>query len=194
MLTDEERKIAEENHNLIYFFINHFNVDIDEYYDIFAIDYIKCVKFWDKDRGKLSTLLCKVFLNTIIKEKRKKKVISEIKLISLNLTISKENKLKLEDVIPDIKANVDTLLELKEDIEFFQKYDETKLLMEGFSIEEIAIKLNVNKNYVLDKIKYVKKEYLKQEIKEIIRGGGSRWINQKGKRANFICTNGQRVF
>ena len=73
MLTDEERKIAEENHNLIYFFINHFNVDIDEYYDIFAIDYIKCVKFWDKDRGKLSTLLCKVFLNTIIKEKRKKK-------------------------------------------------------------------------------------------------------------------------
>ena len=93
MLTDEERKIAEENHNLIYFFINHFKVDIEEYYDLFAIDYINCIKSFDKNKGKLSTLLSKAFFNRIKIEQQKKNTLKgmcERKTISLNTVISKE--------------------------------------------------------------------------------------------------------
>ena len=72
ILTTEQRKIAEENHNLIYFFINYFKVDEEEYYDLFAIDYLKCIKVWDKSKGNLSTLLGRAFSNRIKAENRKK--------------------------------------------------------------------------------------------------------------------------
>ena len=81
ILTTEQRKIAEENHNLIYFFINYFKVDEEEYYDLFAIDYLKYIKVWDKSKGKLSTLLGRAFSNRIKAEDRKKKAKNDLKKV-----------------------------------------------------------------------------------------------------------------
>lgn len=42
-LTDEERKFAEEHHNLIYSFLHKHCLDPEEYYDIAAIGYLQAV-------------------------------------------------------------------------------------------------------------------------------------------------------
>ena len=122
ILTTEQRKIAEENHNLIYFFINYFKVDEEEYYDLFAIDYLKCIKVWDKSKGNLSTLLGRAFYNTVKKEYRKKvsqKRFEEGYMLSLNEVVFREaSDLTLGDTIQS-SINVEETFELNEALNFF---------------------------------------------------------------------------
>lgn len=45
-LNQKERKFAEENHGLIYSFLNYYRLPEAEYYDICAIAYLRAVKDW----------------------------------------------------------------------------------------------------------------------------------------------------
>ena len=163
MLTEEQKKIAEENHNLIYFFIRHFNVDTEEYYDLFAIDYLKCIEVWDEKRGSLSALLTRAFSNRIKNEIQKDKRKRDITFISLNNTVSKEKEIYLQDVIPDIRVNIQQKIEFREDIAFFSEYTETQLLMQGFTLDEIAFKTNMTIEQVKQNIKNIKSIYEEQK-------------------------------
>ncbi len=168
MLTNEERKIAEEHHNLIYFFINYFKVDVEEYYDLFAIDYLKCIKVWDKSKGNLSTLLGRAFCNTIKKENRKKKAkkrFEESYTVSLNEVVFKENRdVTLGDIIPSY-TNVEETFELNETLSFFMKNEVTRLLIIGYSQREIAKKLNCSRSNISLKINCVKQEFNNKVLK-----------------------------
>ena len=56
-LTEEQRSLAADNHNLIYKFASIKEVDIDEYYGLFAIGLCKAAKLFDASHGfKFSTL------------------------------------------------------------------------------------------------------------------------------------------
>lgn len=164
MLTEEQKKIAEENHNLIYFFLRYFNVGINDYYDIFAITYINCIKVWNKEQATLSALLTSAFLNAIKSEQRKNKIERNISFISLNNFVYKDTYIR--DIIPDIQTNIEKKVELTEDIAFFNKYIETNLLMQGFSIDEIALKTNSSKEKIRKNIKNIKILYRKEMIKQ----------------------------
>lgn len=55
-LTDSERKLVEENHNLIYKFAVDSKIDADEYYDVLAIGLCTAAKLFDPTHGtKFST-------------------------------------------------------------------------------------------------------------------------------------------
>lgn len=54
-LTDIERQMVEDNHNLIYWYANKKNLDLDEWYDLLAIELCKTVRKYNQDRGSLST-------------------------------------------------------------------------------------------------------------------------------------------
>lgn len=54
-LTDEQCKLVEKNHNLIYGFANKKNLIIDEYYDILAIGLCKAAKGYKHGKGRFST-------------------------------------------------------------------------------------------------------------------------------------------
>src|SRR5689334_15275719 len=50
-LNNEQRVFAEQNHNLIYSFLNSNKLDEDNFYDIAAIGYLKSVKkYFDEEK------------------------------------------------------------------------------------------------------------------------------------------------
>ena len=54
-MTDEQRKMVEQNHNLIYDFLYKQNLDTEEYYDIAAIGLCEAAIKYDSKRSKFST-------------------------------------------------------------------------------------------------------------------------------------------
>lgn len=77
MLSQEEiTKLAEENHDLIYWAIHRYNLyPVDDWYDILAIGYMKACNNFDPDRGvQFSTYCVYCMLNEVRLENRKKKV------------------------------------------------------------------------------------------------------------------------
>ena len=73
-LTDEQQKLVEANHNLIYFLLKTYKWTIDKYYDIAAIGLCKAAQRYDESRGvNFSTYAMRVMYNEVIKEIRKEK-------------------------------------------------------------------------------------------------------------------------
>ena len=64
-MTDEQRKLASENHNLIYSFLNRYNFDPEEYYGLAAIGLCKAAKLYDESKGNFSTYAYRSMLNNI---------------------------------------------------------------------------------------------------------------------------------
>lgn len=64
MLTAEQSMLVEQNHNLIYHYINAHDLTIDEYYDILAIALCKAAEAYDPSKGVcFSTFTYRCFYN-----------------------------------------------------------------------------------------------------------------------------------
>ena len=50
-LTEEQKRLAEDNHNLIYGFANKKNLDVEEYYGVLAIGLCKAARIFDSSKG-----------------------------------------------------------------------------------------------------------------------------------------------
>lgn len=50
----DKEQFAEKNHNLIYFYLNRYNLDHDEWYDVAAIGYMKAIHTYDAEKGSFS--------------------------------------------------------------------------------------------------------------------------------------------
>ena len=50
-MTEKQKKLVEDNHNLIYFMIHKYNLDVEEYYDIFALSLCKAAINYDVNKG-----------------------------------------------------------------------------------------------------------------------------------------------
>lgn len=76
-LTPEQQEFAEENHNLIYYYLHKYNLPIDEYYDLAAISYVKAVKLYftreDLRRYSFSTVFVKSAYGVISDDMRSRK-------------------------------------------------------------------------------------------------------------------------
>lgn len=70
-LTDEQRKLAEDNHNLIYFVLHKNNWSIDEYYDVAAIGLCRAAQTYAPDKGAFSAYSVKVITNQVLMELRR---------------------------------------------------------------------------------------------------------------------------
>lgn len=106
-------KIVEENHNLIYAFLNKCHLPTNEYYDLAAIGLCKAAKTWDCDRQKFSTYAYACMFNEVMGEKRKyrcKKRINNDELISLDAHIDEEQKLSILDIINDSYSLEDEII------------------------------------------------------------------------------------
>ena len=72
-LNQRERSFAEENHGLIYAFLNYYKLPEAEYYDICAIAYLHAVKDWHskpelREKYRFSTIAFKKMLSAKIKK------------------------------------------------------------------------------------------------------------------------------
>lgn len=54
-ITDEARKLVEENHNLVYSFLYKYHLDVEEWYDLAAIGLCKAANTYNNDKSGFST-------------------------------------------------------------------------------------------------------------------------------------------
>ena len=100
-LTDAQRQIAEDNHSLIYGFLRKNHLDVDEWYGIIAIGYLKAVLQWDPDRGKLSTFAFLTMKNSYLQEiNRRNRLKRKESCISIHSPIC-DGDAELGDLLPD---------------------------------------------------------------------------------------------
>ena len=88
-LNSKERKFAEENHGLIYSFLNYYRLTEAEHYDICAIAYLQAVKEWHRkpelrDKYKFSTIAFKKMESAKIKKYHADRLRDSYILFSLN--------------------------------------------------------------------------------------------------------------
>lgn len=68
-LNDEQRKLVEDNHNLIYQYLIDNKLPQDEYYDIAAIGLCKAALKYDTSKGAFSTYVYRAIQNNISRNK-----------------------------------------------------------------------------------------------------------------------------
>lgn len=100
-LTDEERELVTNNHNLIYSYLNKFHLS-DDYYDLCAIGLCRAAHFYKPENGKFSVYAFVCMSNIINMEWRK--VQRQVRTtVSLNDTVCNDEQvpMNLETIIPD---------------------------------------------------------------------------------------------
>lgn len=71
-LTDEQRKLAERYHNLIFAFLYKNDLQVDDWYDIAAIGYIKAIRYHHPERPfAISSLAFKCMRDEMVNEYRR---------------------------------------------------------------------------------------------------------------------------
>lgn len=70
-LTEEEKRVVEENYKLIYWYANLKGLDIDEWYGLLAIELCKAVVKYDPERASLSNYY-KMRCDTLVKQEYRK--------------------------------------------------------------------------------------------------------------------------
>lgn len=159
----DRKKLAEENHKLIYWFCWKNHLDLEEWYDIIAIGYMKGINSYNGNlKIKLSTYLNKVMKNEYFIALRNKsfaKYIPENEILSLNFEYNsdkdKENYSVLDLVVNensffendvcfkvDIKRAFSELKISKRNYEIFMKR------VQGSTLEEIASDFGITRERV----------------------------------------------
>lgn len=151
-----------QNHNLIYSFLRHHNLNIEDYYDIVAIGLVKAAQtFQEEKSSKFSSYAYFVMWNEIKSEWRKNSAQHrEIQkyLISYNQNIKNNNedgKTILLDCLPNINCNVENEIIIKTVVENFVKKiknpNHKKIFymhISGYKQREIAEEINQTQSNV----------------------------------------------
>ena len=143
VLTSQQQELVESHHNMIYWFMRKVRIDIEEYYDVFALALCKAaIHFNPNINVAFSTYLSKTFYN---------------EYFNLTNKLLKENKEYefLEDVHVidgenDIVNEIDARMQLQ-NINKHLNEREMKILYhyaKGYSCREIAKKMHCSKNAV----------------------------------------------
>lgn len=164
-LNDEQKKLVEENHNLIYWYCHKNNLSVDEYYDMLAIELCKAVQTYDSTKSKISTYISQYFWH--------RHVSYDIRL---------RNNVR--------KANINAL-SLDEELIDGEDFQRSKLLTNGKSVEDELIMVPLSECGLSDKLMEVVKLRLdnpnitQREMGEIL-GIGQVQVGRRLKAAERI--------
>ena len=113
-LNEDKKRLAEENHKLIYSFLRKYSLNEDDYYDIVAIGYMNAVNSYNSSKGMFSTIAYISMLNEVKKHFRYQTRVkydpaaSNIKVVSLNeMVTSLEEPHELIELIMDPNTSSD---------------------------------------------------------------------------------------
>ena len=166
-LNSSQRKMVEENHNLIYSFINSRNLSVEDWYDVFAISLCKAAKTYSDSDTKFSTYAYCVMLNDLRCEIRnslssRRKINSE--------TLSYDNEIKCDDAesvfayfIPDMSLDIELEAIINMSYEkCLSKLNDrqlliAKLLRYGYKTKEICNIVGCSHQTVFNVKKYIKR-------------------------------------
>ena len=148
-LTKEQSQVVADNHNLIFWYINMKHLDINEYYDLLAIELCNTAMKYNPDRGSFATYFKLRADGIIYKEYRKtqaqKRLHVKVPLLD-----------NLHTLIDD--GDITDSIELQELLD--GEYGEiVRLRIEGYSQTEIAEIMDTNQSKISKILKKLKGEY-----------------------------------
>lgn len=148
-LTEEQAKIVEENHSLIFWYLHKMNLNIEDWYDLLAIELCNSVMKHDASRGSLANYFKLRCDGVVSKEYRKSKSLKraheKIRYV--------ENVHGVEDPF-DLTAHI----ELKEILNgpygklLTMKY-------EGYTQTEMAKELGISQTYVSKMLRQLREDW-----------------------------------
>lgn len=150
-LTEEQAEVVEKNHSLIYWYAKLTHLNLDEWYDLLAIELCYSVMQYDPAKGALSSFFKLKADGMVYKEWRKSQT---------------QKRCHGETEYYDSVISGEDSLETS----FFEHYgtitgseDEKiiKLRYDGYTQQEIADMLNVSQSYISIALKRLKNEYRK---------------------------------
>lgn len=155
-LTEEEKKIVEDNEKLIYSFCHSNGLNVNEYYDILAIELCNCVMKWDRKRS-ISVLLYRYFKNAVysywIYNNAKKRDWGK----QFNFTY-KDNDEQGEFCVTDNSVDVESFVVAKDLIKIINSNDVWRLYVSGYKQWEISKLLNMSARTVSINVNKLKME------------------------------------
>ena len=143
-LTEEQKKLVEENHNLIYWFAKKYHVPIEEYYDVLAQGLCMAAYHYDPSKCSFSTYAYLCMNTEMHVEYRKTLRKSEIPQGNI---FHYENAWQLSDLIPTNektenkvidKISYENLISLLNDILNDKDKEVLNYILNGLTMREIA--------------------------------------------------------
>ena len=155
-LTDEQRELVEENHNLIYWYINRRKLDIEEWYDLLAIELCYTVMKYNPEKGSLSNYF-KLRADGLVHKEHKKQNSQKRFHHGVSYVENIHSPISLE-----LEGGSDFSVKLKE---FVGEENSDILLLkyQGYTQSEIAEKLGISQSYVSKILKRLKDEYYEND-------------------------------
>ena len=105
-MTDEQKQLVEQNHNLIYFYLHKHNLSIEDYYDVAAIGLCKAAITFKKDKSEFSTYALTCINNEVKMIFRKffnQRTIPESSVVSIQQKIlGEDGNLDLESCLSSV--------------------------------------------------------------------------------------------
>lgn len=150
-MTERQKRLVEENHNLIYFCLKKHDLPENEFYDIAAIGLIKAAKAYNEQKIKFSTFAVNCIGNEIKKEYKKrtlKRIVPNDKLVRADQKIGQS----LNDYYTIIQNGNENLEEkvCTEDLikKITRKLDDRRkqvlvMLIDGYNMSDIASAMGV---------------------------------------------------
>jgi len=148
-LTEEQSRVVEDNHNLIFWYAHKYNFNLDEWYDLLAIALCLAVMKYNPEKGSLSNYYKLYADGMVYKECRKN-------MAQKNLS----NNIQYIENIHDIPDQYDLQSEFEIKEYMGDEYGEIiKMRYEGYTQSEIAVKLGVSQSYISTILKKMKEDY-----------------------------------
>ena len=164
-LTNEQKELVAENHNLIYGYAYKNGVLLDDYYDVLAIGLCKAAKHYDSSKGKFSTFAFKCMnneMNMMFNNLYKKSIIPDAMVSSYgslpygdDFTETIQDSKSCNDIEYNTMVNeILSLLTKKESVIF-------KYLLNDLTHNEIANILKCNRQNITYSINKIRKKVSK---------------------------------
>lgn len=154
-LTEEQQKLAEKNHNLIYGFLHMNGYSIEQYYDVAAIGYCKAMATYSPDKGvKLSVYVTACMRNEMFMFFRHaKRQIENHKTISIFDSPMDNPDLEIGDCISDPKDLISSQIlmnDLNSALKSLSERERYLILLSasGVAQSKIAHQMGVTQSYV----------------------------------------------
>lgn len=155
-LTSAQRKLAEENHAFIFYYMKRKGLDQDEFYDILAYALCKAARAYDPTQCAFATFCWSCFENEIGMFRRSQsKRITALPFSYYDTKVDEETQNLIYKTVPDPDAEqrideTETAILIKDFVKNLpEKLEQTlKLRLQGYSQREIARMVGVNQTMV----------------------------------------------
>lgn len=176
-LTKEQSKLVEDNHKLIFLFLQQLLLPVDKYYDIAAIGLCRAAASYDKSAGfAFSTYAHTVVINELRREFRRERRRIPV-TIYLDEPVNDENNLTIGDSISSSEDFVSTTIRRNYIDWIYSRCTKQECfildcLQQGYTLTAIADILRCDYRTVKAKIIKIRKRLLQLEHNQPFRQHG----------------------